>query len=150
MERTLVLIKPDALQRGLAGEIITRLERRGLKIVALKVLQMDQALAQRHYRVHQGKVFFPGLVRFITSSPIISMVWEGPRAVEAVRSTMGTTDPVRAGPGTIRGDLGLDMGRNLVHGSDSLESAKEEIALFFREEEIISYQLDRERWIIES
>ncbi len=150
MERTLVLIKPDALQRGLAGEIIARLERRGLKIVALKMLHMDQALAQRHYRVHQGKPFFAGLVRFITSSPLIAMVLEGLRAVEAVRRTMGETDPTLATPGTLRGDLGLDIGRNLVHGSDSLESAREEIALFFREEEILSYQQDRGRWIIES
>lgn len=150
MERTLVLIKPDALQRGLAGTIISRLEGRGLKIVALKMLQMDEALAKRHYAIHQGKPFFEGLVNYITSSPIIAAIFEGPGAVEVVRRTIGETDPGRAAPGTIRGDLALDIGRNLVHGSDSRETATEEISLFFSEKEILVYNRDAERWITES
>jgi len=136
MEQSLVLIKPDAMQRGLAGVIISRLERRGLKIVAMKMLQMDKALAQRHYAIHQGKAFFNDLVEFITSGPIIAAVFEGEKAIEAVRHTMGTTDPVKASPGSIRGDFGLDIQQNLVHGSDSAESAEKEISLFFKPEEI--------------
>ncbi len=136
MERSLVLIKPDAMQRGLAGTIISRLERRGLKIVALKMLQMDNALAKRHYAVHQDKPFFSDLVKFITSSPIIAAVFEGEKAVEAVRQTMGATDPVKSPPGSIRGDFGLDIQQNLVHGSDSAENARKEISLFFNPEEI--------------
>jgi len=139
MERSLVLIKPDAMQRGLAGTIISRLERRGLKIVAMKMLQMDKALAQRHYAVHQGKAFFNDLVDFITSSPIIAAVFEGEKAIDAVRQTMGTTDPVKASPGSIRGDFGLDIQQNLVHGSDSAENAEKEISLFFTPEEIFEH-----------
>ncbi len=139
MERSLVLVKPDAMQRGLAGVIISRLERRGLKIVAMKMLQMDKALAQRHYAIHQGKAFFNDLVEFITSSPIIAAVFEGEKAVEAIRQTMGETDPAKASPGTIRGDFGLDIGHNLVHGSDSTENAEKEISLLFSPEEILSY-----------
>ena len=139
MERSLVLIKPDAMQRGLAGTIISRLERRGLKIVAMKMLQMDNALAQRHYAVHQGKAFFNDLVDFITSSPIIAAVFEGEKAIEAVRQTMGGTNPVKASPGSIRGDFGLDIQQNLVHGSDSAESAEKEISLFFTPEEIFEH-----------
>ncbi len=139
MERSLVLIKPDAMQRGLAGTIISRLERRGLKIVAMKMLQMDKALAQRHYAVHQGKAFFNDLVDFITSSPIIAAVFEGEKAIEAVRQTMGGTDPVKASPGSIRGDFGLDIQQNLVHGSDSAESAEKEISLFFTPEKIFEH-----------
>lgn len=150
MERTLVLIKPDALQRGLAGAILSRLERRGLKIVGLKLLRMDQELARRHYAVHQGKSFFEGLIKYITSSPIIAAVFEGPRAVEVVRSTMGQTDPTEAPPGTIRGDLALEIGRNLVHGSDSLETAGQEIALLFRPEDLLTWQRSVEPWITES
>lgn len=150
VQRTLVLLKPDALQRGLVGEVIARLERRGLKIVAMKMVQVDEALAHRHYAVHQGKPFFAGLVRFITSAPVIAMVLEGREAVEVVRQTMGATDPVKAGPGTIRGDLGLDIGRNLVHGSDSPETAEREISLFFRPEEILAWERALEPWITES
>lgn len=139
MQRTLVLIKPDAIERGLAGEIIARLERKGLKIVALKMLQMDKAMAERHYAIHEGKPFFPALVDFITSSPIIAAVVEGKNAVEVVRRMMGETDPLHAAPGTIRGDFGLDIGRNLIHGSDSEGNAQEEISLFFSEEEILSH-----------
>jgi len=137
MERSLVLIKPDAMQRGLAGTIISRLERRELKIVAMKMLQMDKALAQRHYSIHKDKTFFNDLVEFITSSPIIAIVFEGEKAIEAARQTMGTTDPVKASPGSVRGDFGLDIQQNLVHGSDSAESAKKEISLFFAPDEIV-------------
>ena len=136
MERSLVLIKPDAMQRGLAGVIISRLERRGLRIAAMKMLQMDKALAQRHYAVHKDKAFFNDLVEFITSSPIIAAVFEGEKAIESIRQTMGATDPVKASPGSIRGDLGLDVQQNLVHGSDSVESAEREISLFFSPKEI--------------
>ena len=149
MGRTLVLIKPDALQRGLAGTIIGRLECRGLKIVALKMLHMDEALAKHHYAVHQGKPFFESLIRYITSSPIIAAIFEGPNAVEVVRRTMGETNPSKAATGTIRGDLALEMGRNLVHGSDSVETAEREISLFFSPEEIITYSREIDRWVFE-
>jgi nucleoside-diphosphate kinase len=147
MERSLVLIKPDAIQRGLAGEILSRLERKGLKILAMKMLQMDKALAQRHYAVHKGKTFFDGLVDFITSSPIIAIVFQGENAVEIIRQIMGETDPAKAKPGTIRGDFGIDIGYNLIHGSDSLENASEEINLFFSEEEIFDYDRDIDKWV---
>ena len=125
------------MQRRLAGTIISRLEKRGLKIVAMKLLQVDKALAQRHYSVHKDKAFFNDLVEFIISSPIIAIVFEGEKAIDAVRQTMGTTDPVKASPGSIRGDFGLDIQQNLVHGSDSAESAKKEISLFFAPDEIV-------------
>ena len=150
MERTLVLAKPDAVQRGLAGTIIARLEARGLKIVAIKLIQIDRSMAERHYEAHVGKPFFDGLVRFITSSPVIAMVLEGNRAIEIVRQTMGETDPAKATPGTIRGDFALDIGRNLVHGSDSPESAQREIALFFHQAELLGYDRSMDPWIIES
>ncbi len=149
MERTLVLVKPDGMQRGLAGEILSRLERRGLKIVGLKLLQVDEALARRHYAVHEGKPFFEGLVRYITSSPIIAAVFEGTNAVALVRATMGATNPAEAASGTIRGDLAVEIGRNLIHGSDSLENAEKEIALFFRPEEIVSWSRASDAWIFE-
>ena len=149
MERTLVLIKPDAMQRGLAGEIIARLERRGLRIVAVRMLRMDEALARQHYVAHEGKAFFEGLLQFITSSPIIAAVFEGKNAVEIVRQAMGATDPAQAAPGTIRGDLGIDIGRNLVHGSDSLEAADKEIRLFFQEGEMFSYERSIDPWVFE-
>ena len=147
MERSLVLIKPDAIQRGLAGVIICRLERRGLKLAAMKMLQIDKTLAQRHYAIHQGKAFFNDLVEFITSSPIIAAVFEGEKAIEAIRQTMGATDPAKASPGSIRGDFGLDIQQNLVHGSDSAETAKQEISLFFSPEEILDYPKEIDRWI---
>ncbi len=150
MERTLILVKPDAMQRGLAGEIISRLEKRGLKIVALKVMQMDKAMAKKHYAVHEGKPFFGGLVNYITASPIVAAVFEGKRAVEVARNTMGATNPVDAAMGTIRGDLSVEIGRNLVHGSDSVENSRKEIALFFAPGEVISYTRDVDRWITES
>ena len=124
MERTLVLVKPDAIQRGLVGEVISRLERRGLKIVAVKMLQMDEEMARRHYEAHVDSAFFKGLVQFITSSPVIATVLQGHNAVDIARNTMGVTNPANASPGTIRGDLAVDIGRNLIHGSDSVESAK--------------------------
>jgi len=139
MKQTLVLLKPDALERGLVGEIISRLEGQGLKIVAMKMTWVDGALAKRHYAVHEGKPFFEGLVEFITSRPIIAAIFEGEDAVAVVRSTMGETDPARAAPGTIRGDLAQDIGRNLIHGSDSEETAEKEIDLFFSKSEILSY-----------
>jgi len=147
MEKSLVLIKPDALQRGLAGEIISRLEKTGLKIVAMKMLRMDKALAERHYAIHKGKPFFDDLVNFITSSPVIAIVFEGKNAVQVIRKTMGETDPVKAQPGSIRANFGLDIGHNLVHGSDSVDNALAEIALFFSETEIYSYERDVDRWI---
>jgi len=150
MQKTLVLLKPDALQRCLVGEIISRLEGRGLKIVAMKMLHMDEKLAKRHYHIHEGKPFFPGLVDYITSGPIIAAIFEEENAVEIVRRTMGETDPSLALPGTIRGDLALDIGRNLIHGSDSEQTAKEEIDIFFSKDEIFNYSREIERWITES
>ncbi len=139
MERSLVLIKPDAMQRRLAGTIISRLENQGLRLVALKMLHLDRALAERHYAIHKDKPFFDDLVNYISSAPIIALVIEGNRAVEIIRKTMGATDPAQAEAGTIRGDLGLDIGRNTVHGSDSVETAEEEIGLFFAKDEMFSY-----------
>ena len=147
MERSLVLIKPDAIQRGLAGEIISRLEEKGLKIVAMKMLHMDKNLAQRHYAIHKGKAFFNDLVDFITSSPIIAIAFQGKNAVEIIRQMMGETDPVKARSGTIRGDFGIDIGHNLVHGSDSLENASREIELFFQTEEIVDYDRELDMWL---
>jgi nucleoside-diphosphate kinase len=147
MERSLVLIKPDAVQRALAGEIISRLERKGLKIVAMKMLHMDTDLAGRHYAIHQGKTFFGGLVDFITSSPLIAIVFQGENAVRIIRQMMGETDPAKAASGTIRGDLGIDMGHNLIHGSDSLENASTEIDLFFSADEIFDYDRELDAWI---
>ncbi|HLA18062.1 MAG TPA: nucleoside-diphosphate kinase [Dehalococcoidia bacterium] len=150
MERTLVLIKPDAMQRGLAGEILSRLERRGLRVIALRLFQMDEGLARRHYAEHEGKPFYEKLIAYITACPMVAAVFEGTNAVDAVRMTMGATNPAAAEPGTVRGDLGLETGRNLIHGSDSLESAKRELALFFREDELCSYQRDVDRWVFEA
>ena len=150
MERTLVLLKPDSIQRGLAGEVISRLERRGLKFAAMKLMKVSRELAHRHYGEHVGKPFFDGLVKFITSSPIVAIVVEGENAVEVVRNTMGATNPTQAGPGTIRGDLALTIGMNLIHGSDSLESAEREIGTFFQPEEIVDYRRNVDAWIIES
>ncbi|MCH8827002.1 MAG: nucleoside-diphosphate kinase [Chloroflexi bacterium] len=150
MERTLVLLKPDSIQRGLAGEVISRLERRGLKFVAMKLMKVSEDLAHRHYGEHVGKPFFDGLVKFITSSPIVAMVVEGENAVEVVRNVIGATNPTQAGPGTIRGDLALTIGMNLVHGSDSPESARREIDIFFQPQEIVEYSRNVDAWIIEA
>ena len=149
MERTLVLVKPDGVQRGLIGEMISRLERRGLKLVGMKLMLVDDALARQHYGEHVDRPFFPGLVDFITSGPVVAMVWEAENAVEAVRNTMGQTDPTASPPGTIRGDLALDIGRNLVHGSDSPESAQRELSLFFGGEELLDYSRSSDPWIKE-
>ena len=149
MERTLVLVKPDGVQRGLIGEVISRLERRGLKLVGMKLMQVDDALARQHYGEHVGRPFFAGLVDFITSSPVVAMAWEAENAVEAVRNTMGQTNPTASPPGTIRGDLGLDIGRNLVHGSDSPESAMRELTLFFTGAELLDYSRANDSWIKE-
>jgi len=139
VERSLVLIKPDAMQRGLAGTIITRLEQPGLKMVAIKMLHLDKALAQEHYSVHKDKPFFDDLVDYISSAPIIAIVFQGEKVVALIRRIMGATDPAKAEVGTIRGDFGLDIGRNSVHGSDSVETAEKEIKLFFSEDEIFAY-----------
>ena len=149
MERTLVLIKPDGVQRGLIGEIIKRLETRGLRLVAAKFMQVDQSLAERHYAVHLGKPFYPGLIRYITASPVMAMVWEGPTAVAAVRQTMGATRPTEAAPGTVRHDFGLQAGRNLTHASDSPENGEIEIAMWFDNEELVSWKRASDEWIFE-
>jgi len=135
------------MQRGLAGEIISRMEKKGLKIVAMKMLHMDKNLAQRHYAIHKGKAFFDDLVNFITSSPLIAIVFQGKNAVELIRQMMGETDPDKAHKGTIRGDFGIDIGHNLVHGSDSLGNASKEIDLFFSAEEIFNYDRELDMWI---
>ena len=150
MERTLVLIKPDGVQRGLVGEVISRLERRGLKLTAMKLMQIDDALARQHYAEHVDRPFFADLVVFISSSPVVAMVWEADNAVDAVRNTMGQTNPVDSPMGTIRGDLALDIGRNLIHGSDSPETAAREVSLFFSQGEILEYQRNTDLWINES
>ncbi len=139
MERSLVLIKPDAMKRGLAGTILGRLQGEGLKLIALKMLHIDKALAERHYAIHAGKLFFEDLISYITSTPIVAAVLEGERAVERIRRIMGATDPAEAEPWTIRADFGLDIQQNAVHGSDSIETAKKEIKLFFTEDEIFDY-----------
>ena len=149
MERTLVLVKPDGVQRGLIGEIISCLERRGLKLVGMKLMQVDDALARQHYGEHVDRPFFAGLVAFITSRPVVAMAWEAENAVEAVRNTMGQTNPTTSPPGTIRGDLALDIGRNLVHGSDSPESAERELGLFFGAGELLDYARANDGWIKE-
>jgi nucleoside-diphosphate kinase len=146
-ERTLVLLKPDGLQRGLAGEVISRIERRGLHLAALKLTRIDRVLAERHYAEHREKPFFGELVEFITSAPVVAMVWEGPGAVALVRSMMGATDPAQAAPGTIRGDYAVSIGQNVVHGSDSVGRAAEEVRLFFRPEELIEWTSDQARWV---
>lgn len=149
MEKTLVLIKPDGVQRGLIGEIVTRLERRGLKLSGMKFMQMTSELASTHYEAHVGKPFYDGLVSYITSGPIVAMVWEGKDAIQIVRTTMGATNAAAAAPGTIRGDLAVEIGRNLVHGSDGPESAAREVSLFFKEEELVSWSRETDRWIRE-
>ena len=149
MEKTLVLVKPDGVQRGLVGKIISRLENKGFRLAALKLMNVSRKLAEEHYGEHVDKPFFGNLVRFITSSPIVAMAIEGENAVQVVRTTMGLTNPQEAAPGTIRGDFGLTIGMNLIHGSDSGESAVRELDLFFGPSEILDYSRDVERWIIE-
>lgn len=149
MERTLIIIKPDGVERGLIGQIINRFEQRGLKIAGMKMLQVSDELARRHYAVHEGKPFFEPLIAYISSSPVVVMALEGPEAIQVARNTIGVTKPVEATAGSIRGDFGLMVGRNLVHGSDSPENGQAEIALWFDESELISYERSLDRWILE-
>lgn len=148
MERSLIIVKPDAVQRGLIGEVLRRLEQRGLRFVGLKLMQIDQKLAEQHYAEHRGKPFFQELLAFITSGPVVVGVVEGPRAIEVTRKTMGGTDPAKAEPGTIRGDLALTIAQNVIHGSDSAEKAAYEIGLFFRDDELVSYERAIDQWIM--
>jgi nucleoside-diphosphate kinase len=147
VERTLVLVKPDGVQRGLVGEVMARLERRGLKLVAAKFLQVSPELAETHYAVHKGKPFYEGLIKYITSAPVMAMVWEGPNAVAAVRQTMGATRPWEAAPGTIRHDFGLEVDRNLTHASDSVENGQAETILWFKPGELVEWQRANDPWI---
>jgi nucleoside-diphosphate kinase len=146
-ERTLVLVKPDGVQRQLVGRIIARFEERGLKIIGLKLVKVDHELAERHYAVHRGKPFFEGLVAFITSSPLVAMALEGPDAIGMVRTMVGATKPTEAAPGTIRGDLAVEMGQNLIHASDGPETASQELALWFETGELIPYGREVDRWV---
>ena len=149
MERTLVIVKPDGVQRGLIGTIINRLERRGLRPVGMRFMQIPRELASRHYAVHKGKPFYEPLLDYITSAPVVVMAWEGPDAIAVVRKTMGATRPAEAAPGTIRGDFGLEVGRNLVHGSDGPDTAAFEVDLFFGEQELVSWERSLDPWILE-
>jgi nucleoside-diphosphate kinase len=150
VERTLVIIKPDGVQRALVGDIIRRLEQRGLRIVGLRLQHIDRDLAERHYGEHKGKGFYDSLVEYITSGPSVTMVLEGPEAIAVTRSTVGATRPAEAAPGTIRADYGLTVGRNLIHASDGPESAAREVALFFGEEPLPTYERNIDRWILDS
>ena len=147
-ERTLVLVKPDAVQRLLVGRVLQRYEDRGLKLVGLKLVQVDRALAEAHYAVHRDRPFFAGLVEFITSSPLVAAVFEGPNAIAVVRAINGATRPHEAAPGTIRGDFAVETAQNLVHASDSPESAAAEVALWFRDAELLSYEREVDRWVL--
>jgi nucleoside-diphosphate kinase len=149
MEKTLVLVKPDGVQRGLIGEVILRLERRGLKLIAAKLVQVNLELAETHYGIHKGKPFYEGLIKYITSAPVMAMVWEGPKAVAAVRQTMGATRPIEAAPGSIRHDFGLEVGRNITHASDSAENGLTEIELWFSPEELVSWDRSTDDWVFE-
>lgn len=147
MERTFSMLKPDAVQRGLCGEILARIERKGFQLAGMKFMLIDEKLAGEHYREHEGKAFYDELVQFICSGPVLAMVWEGEGVIDAMRQLMGKTNPLEAAPGTIRGDYGRTVSHNIIHGSDSEESAKREIALFFRDDEIVSYQKTIHKWI---
>ena len=149
MQRTFLAIKPDGVQRNLVGKIISRLEEKGFKLIAMKLMTVSKELAEKHYGEHKGKPFFNGLVNFITSGPIVAMVWEGKEAISALRKMMGKTNPLEAEVGTVRGDYGIDIGRNIVHGSDGEESAKREISLFFSDSELLSWSQDIQKWIYE-
>lgn len=149
MERTLIIVKPDGVQRGLVSEVLGRFEKRGLKIVGLKLMQVTEDLAKQHYAEHEGKPFFEGLVSYITSCPVVVGVVEGPGAIATVRNTVGATNPQNAAPGTIRGDFGITIGRNLVHASDGGDSAQREISIFFNENELVSYDRSLDGWIVE-
>ena len=149
MERTFLAIKPDGVQRGLVGEIIHRFEAKGFTIVGLKLMMVSRELAEQHYGVHREKPFFPGLVEFITSGPVAAMVWEGDGVIAAARKMIGATNPLTAEPGTIRGDFGVNIGRNMIHGSDAAETALQEIGLWFKEEELVRWQPSLMAWIHE-
>ena len=149
MERSLVILKPDGVQRGLIGDVIGRLERRGLRLAALKFMSVSQTLAEQHYAVHQGKPFYEPLVKYITSGPVVVMAWEGSKAIEAIRQTVGATNPTNAAPGTLRADLAIDIGRNLIHASDGPETAAFELGLWFKPEELVEWKRDDERWVFE-
>ena len=149
MERTLVLVKPDGVQRGLIGEVTSRLEHRGLRLVAAKFMNVSRELAETHYAIHKGKPFYDGLISYITSAPVMAMVWEGPNAVAAVRQTMGATRPTEAAPGTLRHDFALEVGRNLTHASDEPANAEKEVALWFKKEELVDWKREVDKWIFE-
>ena len=149
MEKSLVLVKPDGVQRGLIGEVISRLEKRGLRLVGAKFLGVSFELAETHYAIHKGKPFYEPLIRYITSAPVMALVWEGPNAVAAIRQTMGATRPVEAAPGSIRHDFALEVGRNLTHASDSVENGAKEVALWFTPDELVSWERENDRWIFE-
>ncbi len=149
MERSLVLVKPDAVQRGLIGEVIMRLERRGLRLVAAKFINVSLELAQTHYAIHKGKPFYDSLISYITSAPVMAMVWEGPNAIQAIRQTMGATSPTEAAPGSIRHDFALQIGRNLTHASDKVENGEKEVALWFTPQELVSWERSIDPWVFE-
>lgn len=149
MERTFIMIKPDGVQRGLTGEIIKRLEQKGFNVIAMKMMNVSQELAEKHYDVHRDKPFFGNLVEFITSAPVVAMVWEGEGIVASARKLIGETNPLNAEPGTIRGDYGISIGRNLIHASDAVETAQREISLWFEEGELISWEGALQNWIYE-
>ncbi len=149
MERSLVLVKPDGVQRALVGEVISRLERRGLRLVAAKFMGVSRELADTHYAIHKGKPFYEGLISYITSAPVMAMVWEGPNAVAAIRQTMGATRPTEAAPGSLRHDFALEVGRNLTHASDTIENGANEVNLWFRPEELVTWNREVDRWVFE-
>ncbi len=149
MERSLVLVKPDAVQRGLIGEVILRLERRGLRLVAAKFINVSQELARIHYAVHLGKPFYDGLISYITSAPVMAMVWEGPNAINAIRQTMGATSPTAAAPGSIRHDFALEIARNLTHASDTVDNGEKEVALWFTPQELVAWERSIDQWVFE-
>jgi len=149
VERSLVLVKSDGVQRALVGEVISRLERRGLRLVAAKFMQVSRELADTHYAIHQGKPFYGGLISYITSAPVMAMVWEGPNAVAAIRQTMGATRPTEAAPGSLRHDFALEVGRNLTHASDTVENGANEVNLWFRPEELVTWNREVDRWVFE-
>ena len=149
MEKTLIIIKPDGVERGLIGPIISRFEQRGLKFIGMKLMQVSDELARQHYAIHEGKPFFEPLIQYITSSPVVVMALAGPDAIKIARNTIGATKPSEAAPGSIRGDFGMMVGRNLVHGSDSVENGELEIGLWFNESELTDYERSLEEWILE-
>lgn len=150
MERSLVLVKPDGVQRGLVGEVMSRLERRGLRLVGAKFMHVSKELAETHYDIHKGKPFYDGLIEYIISAPVMAMIWEGPNAIIAIRQTMGATRPTEAAPGSIRHDFALETGRNLTHASDTVENGAKEVALWFKEEEVVDWKREVDRWVFEN